>query len=359
MTLATKKVKKHGLWYELTHTHSLTEQEYKRMVRKIIAIVGLFFLISFIVFFAVAWYGGINTVLYVFSTIDYTVYALAFICVLVGYLISFAKWNYFMQILGLKVPFGKNLAVYLSLYSMELTPGRIGRVLTAYTLNRITNIRFINIVPIVTMDIFTDFLGIAMLALIAAAFFSQYFWYVVVVDGILLLPFVFLLNPWFFKILKKLGGKNGRIKSFTLYGEEYFTSQSKLNKPRVYLLAIMFTLPSAFFYALSLYFSLFAIGAVVHLGGSVSIYSISQVAGMVTSLPGNIGVTDGFLVGLLEDIFHLSGGVSSAVTIMTRIASLWFGVILGGAFLAYTIRFWKPNAKKKGRKRKGLRIKLR
>lgn len=342
-----KKQKKKSFWYRLTHTTSLTQEEYKGMIREVYLIVGLFFLASFIVFIGLALIGGLSEVIFVLSTANIPVYAMAFAAVFIGYLISFVKWNYFTRTLKLRVPFRKNLAVYLSLYSMELTPGRIGRVLTAFTLNRITNIRFINIAPIVTMDIFTDFLGIAMLALIAAFFFSTYFIYVAIVDAILLIPFVFLLNPWFFKILKKLGKKNDKVNSFTLYGEEYFASQSKLNKPRVYIVAILFTLPSAFFYSLSLYFSLQAIGAFPSVGASTSIYSISQVAGMVTSLPGNIGVTDGFLVGLLGSTMSLQPAVSSAVTIMTRIASLWFGVILGGVFLVFTMRYWRANKKQK------------
>ena len=340
--MAKKEEKKKGLWWQLTHTTSLTQEEYKGMIRKISLFIGAFFLLSVVVFLIIAWIGGINQVVYTIESANLWLYALAFASVFIGYLLSFVKWSYFLQVLKIKVPIKENFFVYMSLYSMELTPGRIGRVLTAYTLNRLTNVRFINIVPIVTMDIFTDFLGIALLALIAAFFFSQYFWYVVIVDVILLLPFLFFLNPWFFKILKSWGKPDGKLRTFTLYGDEYFNSQSKLNKPSVYIVSVIFTLPSAFFYALSLYFSLMAIGAFPALGSTASIYSLSQVLGMVSTLPGNIGVTDGFLVGLLSTTNHLATAVASAVTIMTRIASLWFGVVVGGIFLLITMRYWKP-----------------
>ncbi|EQD30932.1 hypothetical protein B2A_13911, partial [mine drainage metagenome] len=46
---------------------------------------------------------------------------------------------------------------------MNLTPGRIGRVVSAYTIDRVSNTHFVEILPIVSMDIFTDFLGFVVL----------------------------------------------------------------------------------------------------------------------------------------------------------------------------------------------------
>jgi uncharacterized protein (TIRG00374 family) len=345
--------KKRNFWFTITHTKSMTAEEYKSAINKVIGTVGIVFLVSLLVFIALGFIGGIQQVVEAILSSNLYLYALAFLSVFIGYLISFGKWTYFMRKLGIKVSLKKNLAVYLSLYSMDLTPGKIGRVVTAYTLSRITKIKVFQVLPIVAMDTVTDFLGMAVVALAAAVYFNQFLLIVVVADFISIMPAFFVLNDWFFKLLKKLMKKSEYLEMITIYGEEYFASQSKLNSPRTYLVSMMFTIPSAILYSLSLYFVILAVtqtsfvlvAPVVPLGHTVLIYYTAQVIGSVTSLPGNIGVTDGALVAMLGSVLHFNAYDSSAITIMTRIASLWFGVLIGGVFLFYTLRYWNPTAK--------------
>lgn len=343
----TEKKRKKSFWYSITHTKSLSPKEYRGMVRKVSLFVAAGFLGSFIVFIALAYLGGINKVIGIMFGSNLLLYSLAFVSEMAGYTIRYAKWSYFLKRLKVKVPSKKNFMVYLSLYSMNITPGKIGRVVAAFTLNRITKIRFMNIVPIVTMDIFTDFLGIAILALIASLYFDKYVIFVIIADIVMLLPFVFLLNDWLFNLLRKMLKSSRYLEMFSLYGEEYFASQSILNKPDVYLVSMMFTLPAAFFSSLTLFFALTAVGVLPHLSTTVFSYTIAQITGMVSTVPGTVGVTDASLAALLVGVVGVNSATAYAVTIMTRLASLWFGVILGGICLFYTLRYWHPKKTKK------------
>ena len=337
---------KKSFWQTITHPKDVSPEDYVRTVRKVTKVIGGAFVVSLIVFLVLAVVGGWNSVISVIRSANLEIYALAFLSVFLGYLISFGKWEYFMRVVGLHVPVRENLPVYLSLYSMEFTPGRIGRVITAYTLHRITNIRLINIVPIVTADIFTDFLGLGFTALVLAIYLNQDVLLVLVADLVLTLPFLFFVHDWFYKIMKKYLIKNPEnLRIFTVYGKEYFESQRKLNKLKVYLVSMGFTIPSSILYALSLYFSLAAIGVSMPAASSVFIYSTSQVIGSLSLLPGSVGVADASFVTLLRSMGGLGPAVSSAVTIMTRAASLWFGLLVGGVFFFYTLRYWnlKPS----------------
>jgi uncharacterized protein (TIRG00374 family) len=62
---------------------------------------------------------------------------------------------------------------------------------------------------------------------------------------------------------------------------------------------------------------------------------------MVSTLPGSIGVADATIVTLTSSTFGISSALSSAATIMARIATLWFGVIIGVIFLIHTMKYWK------------------
>ncbi|MCL4373639.1 MAG: flippase-like domain-containing protein [Candidatus Marsarchaeota archaeon] len=349
MHMRKRKEKQKSIWYTITHISRLDKKEYVRLVRRIMLFIIIGFVASFLVFFGIAWFGGISKVLDIIATANLYVYALAFLSVFAGYLLRFVKWNYYLKKLGLKVPLKKNLIVYLSLYSMNITPGKVGRVLVAYTLNRVTKKKTTNLLPVVMLDIFTDFIGVGTLALIAAIYFHTYVLYIIAIDIVLMIPFLFLVSDWFYNIVKRLIRSEHVLKLFTLYGDEYFASQSTLNKPRVYAVSLAVSLPAAFLNAMALYFALIAIGFAPHIAGSAFIESSSMILGMVTAVPGNIGVTDGALVAFIGSAFHASSAISSAVTIMTRLATLWFGVILGGVLLIYSMRYWNTGAHRRKR----------
>jgi len=332
--------KKQSLWYTITHIHNISKAEYVRLIRRITLFIALGFVGSFIVFFAIAWIGGISKVLGIIASANLYLYSLAFLSVLGGYMLRFVKWNYYIKSLGMHIPLVKNLIIYLSLYSMNITPGKLGRVLVAYTLNSVTKKKIANIMPVVTLDIFTDFLGIGILALLAAIYFHKYVIYAIVIDAVLVLPFLFIVSDWFYNFIKRMIKSERILKFFTLYGDEYFASQSTLNTPKVYAVSLAVTIPAAFLNAMALYFSLLAIGFAPHMIGSVFINSSATIFGMITAIPGNIGVTDGALVALISTAFNASTATSSAITIMTRLATLWFGVIMGGVFLIYSLRYW-------------------
>lgn len=351
------KKQKRSLWYKITHTENMDEKEYKKLIYSVISFVAVGFVVSLVVFLVIAVIGGIGNVGHVIFSSNLYIFALAFACVLGGYLLSFIKWSYYLKKLHIKLPLRKSLVVYLSMYSMEITPGRVGRVLVAYTLNRITKKKMASTVPIVTIDIFTDFLGLAILALVAAIYVRQYILYVLIIDVVLILPYLFILSSWFYNLLKKILKRWSALKMFTLFGDEYFASQSKLNNPSTYAVSIATSVPSAFLNSMALYFSLMAVGIIPILSSSVFVYTSANVIGMVTGVPGNIGVTDGALVALLVGVMKVDTTLSSAVTIMVRMATLWFGVIIGSILLFYSFRYWLPKNKKS--KTKKIRIRRR
>ncbi|ASI14297.1 membrane protein [Candidatus Mancarchaeum acidiphilum] len=336
-----KKDKK-SIWYTILHIQNLNEDDYLHLVKRLMYFVGAGFVASFLIFFVIAYIGGIGRVSNIILSSNVGLYILAFAAVLSGYLIRFIKWDYYLKVVGIEVPKKKSMAIYLSLYSMDLTPGKLGRVLAAYTINRVTKKRVTKIVPIVTMDIFTDFIGVGILAIFTALYFNKFVVEVLAIDILLLLPYLFILNSRFYRFIKRIVKNERFLKFFNIYGDEYFASQSILNTPKTYILSVLVSVPAAFLNALALYFSLLAIHLKVSIPviETVFIATSSALFGMITGIPGNLGVTDGSLVALISALFSLNLNISSAVTIMFRFATLWFGVIIGGIFLVYTFRYW-------------------
>ena len=333
-------------------TGMIGRKKYIHMIKRlrIFAVIGL--AASLGVFLLVALFGGFSNVVHTIESANMFYYFLAFVCVFLGYLARYGKWGYYMHMLGIKVKQTKSFLIYMSVYSMDITPGRIGRIIAAYTLKKITKIKFMSIVPIVTMDLFTDFFGFAILAFFTAILVGKYLIYVLAFDIILVIPFIIIINPWVFNYIKSLKKKGYLLKKLEKHGSNYYMSQNKLNKPAIYIGSLAFTVPADILNSLGLYFSLLAVGVKPKVIISLFIFATSQIFGMVSSVPGGIGVADATLIAFLKTMLGLSSTVSSAVTIMTRVATLWFGVVLGFAALAYTLNYWySKHSKRKIRKR--------
>jgi uncharacterized protein (TIRG00374 family) len=329
-----------------TPSRKLDKAQYVKLVSRfrLLAILVLFG--SFGVFIAIALFGGFSKVVGIIGHAVLYLYALAFLCVFLSYCFRYLKWNYYTKKLGLKVPQKKNFLVYLSTNGMAITPGNVGSVVAAYTLKKITGVRFSKILPMITVQLFTDFLGFALFALAAALIIGRYVVYVVILDLVLIVPFLLIINPWLYNLLKRKKKKGNILRRVYRHARHYYMSQNALNNKRTYLVSLLFTAPADILNSMALYFSILAVGVKPQILKSVFVFSTSQIFGMITALPGGIGAADASFVALLGGTFRLGDALSSAITIMTRLATLWFGVALGIIALIYTIRYWSAESKR-------------
>jgi uncharacterized protein (TIRG00374 family) len=61
----------------------------------------------------------------------------------------------------------------------------------------------------------------------------------------------------------------------------------------------------------------------------VFIFAVSSLAGVLSMLPGGIGVAEAGLAGMFASVAGLSGGLSVALTLVIRLATLWFATLVG------------------------------
>ncbi len=273
-------------------------------------------------------------------------YGLALLCVFLGNLIGFPKWDMFVRKLGVKIGRLANLEIYLSMFSMDITPGRWGRAVVSYTLNRHTGVRWARTFPAVVADIFTDFLGFVTIAFVSAFLVHTYALVSIVIGILLLVPFVFIYYRAPFEYLKGKLGKYERLAGFFETADTYFESH-KLLSAGTYAYAMVFTIPAMLMSGLALYFVMLSFGVpigVYYLPTVLFVYTSAMMIGMVSGVPGTLGVADAAFLGYLVAFFGGLGvtfGVASAITIMFRIASIWFVEVVSSVFLVRTMRYWK------------------
>jgi uncharacterized protein (TIRG00374 family) len=61
----------------------------------------------------------------------------------------------------------------------------------------------------------------------------------------------------------------------------------------------------------------------------VFVFAVSSLLGVVSMLPGGIGAVEAGLYGQFVAVANLSTGVAGALTLIIRLATLWFATLLG------------------------------
>lgn len=317
-----------------------------KKAKKIILVVMLISLLVFVVISALAILNeGFNSFVKSILSINIFYFFLAFVILFLGYVIRYPKWELYIKRLGLRIARTSNFMIYLSMYSMDITPGRWGRGIVAYTINKITNTKFAKIFPAIVADNFTDFFGFIVLSLIMAFLVGKYLLLSIVITFILMLPFIFLFNKGPFELLKRRFGNIRWLRGFFKEGALYFKNSKALGID-TYIYSMIYTIPSMFLNGVALYFVILSTGVNLNISFIpivVFVYTSSLLIGIITGIPGALGVTDAALISYLTLFFGPLGidfGLASVITILFRIVSLWFVEGFGFAAFAYTLRYW-------------------
>ena len=328
--------------------------EYERRIGKIRTLIAIILIASFAVFVVIAAFGISNEGLSNFMSALYSMnlyyLGLALLIIFLGYAMRYPKWHLYMQKLRVKVPTKANFMIYLSMYSMDITPGRWGRAVVSYTINKLTGVKFAVTFPAVVADIFTDFLGFVVILLATTIFLQRFVLLSLAITVLLLIPFFFIYVRRPFEYVKRRFGRIKRLRSVFEAGDVYFEN-NRLMTPDAYAYSMIYTIPAMFLNGLALYFVILAFG--VPLAPSaiptvLFIFTSSLLIGMVTGLPATLGVTDAALVGYLILFFPgmITIGLASLITIFFRLASVWFVQGFGSAALVGTMKYWKTPKKR-------------
>lgn len=245
-----------------------------------------------------------------------------------NYLLRYLKWTLYLSVLGIRVPRGINLVIFLGGLSMTVTPGKIGELLKAYLLRESRGVPMARTAPVVMAERITDLL--ALLILMGVGFYTFRVYEVVLyVAGALIGGFLVVVSS---RTLSRLVLRVvGRLPGFSRVGdklEEFYESTWSLFRPAPLLGSTLLSVASWFCECLGFYLVLGGFpgdGAPLLL--ATFIYSATTLGGVVT--PGGLGVTDGSMTLLLNRTASFSAATAAAATLIIRLCTLWFAVLVG------------------------------
>lgn len=251
---------------------------------------------------------------------------------LANYALRFARWQLYLAALGVELPVGRSLGIFLVGFLLSVTPGKAGELGKAWLVRELGGGPALRAVPAVLAERVTDLLGVVLLAALGALPLPGGAW--IAAGGVAAVAVAVALLGWRAAaeaVLRRLERRRW-IGPRARHLHELYDRLRRLLSPR--LLAAGLALSVAAWGAEGVGF-LLVLGAYdpdAGLAAAVFDYAVSTLLGALSMLPGGLLASEGALAALLG-AQGLDPAAAASATLIIRAATLWFAVALGLAAL--------------------------
>lgn len=265
---------------------------------------------------------------------------------LFNYAIRWVKWHYYLHVIGVKnISMIDSAAIWVSGFVLALSPGKVAELLKAAVLRAMTGTPVARSAPIVIAERVTD--GLAMLVLgaiglggilvtsaehneIMLRYLPSYF----IVLGILLAGIVIIqIRPLFLWLL-------GWAERIPLIGRvsrslhHLYESSYELFRPKVLLLSVFLGIVSWAGECVGFFLILQGLGIAptwLLFWQAMFMLAAATIIGAVSGLPGGLGAAEFTIAGMMQTLVlgRQDPGLAGTATILVRLFTLWFAVMLG------------------------------
>ncbi len=262
-----------------------------------------------------------------------------------NYLLRFAKWELSLHWLRVReqapgLTRGRSLLIYLAGLSMSVTPGKVGEVLRSMLLKASDGVPFTRTAPVVIADRLTDLIALVLLAAVGIAERPQYLPILAITVVLVLAGVIVLGSP------RLLGGLFDRLERIArlraMVGKARPLVDSSVTLMRLGPLSWLTVLSVVGWGLECIGFWLIVrgfAGVEASLRTCALLWSAGTLVGALSFLPGGLGATEGSLVVTTTRLVAgATQSVALAASLLGRIATLWFGELVGGVALALFLR---------------------
>ena len=242
----------------------------------------------------------------------------------VNYVLRYLRWALYLRALDIRVSHSVSASVFAAGLALSITPGKAGELLKCVWLNRRAGIPVSASAPAVVMERLTDVVSVGLLGL----------------TGILLLPTVVALIVGGILAAVVIAGilAASRFGAFALrlpvlrrWQEPLAQSRDGLRRlmsPAMLTAAVILGALAWAAEGIALWIVIVGIGEWVSPLIAIPISAAAALVGAVTALPGGLVGFEGSMVALLRQA-GLSAPQAALATLLTRLATLWFAVLIG------------------------------
>jgi len=287
------------------------------------------------VFAAVSIYGDVSELGDRLAGFAWWTFAAALGLALTNYALRYVRWTLYLRDRGLEVPGRTSALVFVSGFALSVTPGKIGELIKSYLLRAILAIPIARSAPIVVAERVTDLIALLLLGLVGVALYGMAGSTVAAGAALVLAALVVLAWPRLTHRLIDVATGPRRLARYRPRLREVYQGLAALVRP--WPLTWATALGVLAWLAECVGFALIVSGFAdtnVSLALAILIYATTTVAGALSFLPGGLVVTDAGMTWLLASARGADQATAAAATILTRLATLWFAVVIGLIALA-------------------------
>ena len=272
-----------------------------------------------------------------------------------NYVLRFIRWQYYLATLGIPlgphgVQVGDSARIFVAGFVMSITPAKVGEVFKSVLLQDSHGIPLARTAPIVVAERLTDLLALVLLTALGSTAMIGRAEVALVGAAVVVIVWVACayrpVAQWVFDTLARVPFFARRERGI----RDAYESLHGLLRPRVLATASAIAMVSWALECVSLLVIArgFA-GAALGLLESTFAYGAPTLVGALALLPGGLGATEASMTGVLRTLTDppLSLAVATAITILVRLATLWWAVVLGvGALI------WHRSQQRRRRRRR-------
>jgi uncharacterized protein (TIRG00374 family) len=257
---------------------------------------------------------------------------------LANYTLRFVRWQLYLKMQGVRVPVASSVVVFGAGLSLSITPAKLGELVKSYLLREMHDVPAPRTAPIVVAERVSDLIALLCLAVVGVAAFGVDPTLVIAAGALIAIGLVLLAWPRPTRALIDLATRPAKLRRLREPLHESLGHLSSLCRPGPLALATLIAMPAwgCECVGFALICDAFP-GAHVDLPLAMVIYAGTTIAGALSFLPGGLGVTEGVMTLALVR-WKLDRATAVAATLLTRLATLWFAVLLGIGFLTLARR---------------------
>ena len=237
-----------------------------------------------------------------------------------------------------KIPFKQNLIIYLAGLSLISTPGGVGAFIKSHFLKHQLKITNNKSFAVIFLERYHDLFAATSIILVSFVISFSWISTIVVIISCFLLVVLYLVitNLNLFSFVHK---KLSMIKFLRKRLPEISPNESFfiLTRPKAMTKGWLIGMAGWGLDSLAVYVGFLALGVDLGYVLTSQIYLTSLGYGVLSLIPGGIGVTEGIADYLLVQQ-GLTISIASSLVIFTRLATLWFSTSIGVVFTSFALK---------------------
>lgn len=261
-------------------------------------------------------------------------FTLVLVLSLVNYGLRFVRWQYYLSLLGQHISWGASALTYIAGFALTTTPGKAGELVRSIFLAR-EGMPYTRSIAAFFSERLSDLIAVMLLAALGMLSYApgRPVFYVLV--PLVLIALVVLSHQAMLTRMRvAIDLHQSRIAALAGHVLDVLLHSGRLYQMAPLFVGLGLGLVAWFAEGYAFYLMIGWMGQDMALETAIAIYAFSMLVGAVSFLPGGLGGAEIVMTSLLM-LSGIPKAEAVVVTVLIRIATLWFAVVLGmGALLA-------------------------